>query len=100
MSCDANTSKALNFGREFGRSLTRGFSEGRSTGDLRGGGSGRERGETRGRVHEYVIEPEEFQKLPDTAILVVHDKQVILADCDPAIRARPTTATVPYRPGS
>lgn len=98
VSTDASTSRSLNFGREFGRSLTRGFSEGSSTADLRGGGTGRERGQTRGRVHEYVIEPEEFQKLPDTAILVINDKNVTLADCDPSIRGRPSTSTVPYRP--
>jgi len=97
---DESTSRALSFGREFGRTLTRGFSRGRSTADQYGGGTGRERGTTYGRVHEYVIEPEEFQKLPETAMLVIDDKAVTLGDCDPAIRTRPTTATLPYRPGS
>jgi hypothetical protein len=97
VSSDANTSNALSFGASFGRTITRGFSRGESAADLHGGGSGRDRGTTRGRVHEYVLEPEEFQRLPDTAMLVINDKDVTLADCNPAIRTSPSTATVPYR---
>lgn len=98
VSCDQNTSRSLNFGSHFGKSVSRGLSRGQSEAELRGGGIGRERSVTYGRVHEYVLEPEQFQQLPETAMLVINDKSVTLGDCDPSIRARPSTATFPYQP--
>jgi hypothetical protein len=50
-----------------------------------------------GRVREYIMEPEQFQQLPDTAMLILDDKTATLADCDPSIRRRPSTAHGPYQ---
>jgi len=96
VSSDRITSRALSFGSNFGRTLTRGFNRGESHAVLEGGGRSRDRTETWGRVHEYVLEPEQFQQLPDTAMLVIQDKRVTLADCEPSIRALPLTANRPY----
>lgn len=95
-SYDRTTSSALNFGRSFGRTVTRGFSRGQSEAVLDGGGRSRDRTEEWGRVHEYVLEPEQFQQLPDTAMLVIQDKRVTLADCNPSIKALPVTTNRPY----
>lgn len=98
VSCDQNTSKSLNFGRDFSRSITSGSSRGTSSGRDHSTGFTKTRVTETGRVHEYVIEPEQFQSLPDTTMLVVEDNRVTLADCDPSIRGRAVTATEPFQP--
>lgn len=87
---------ALNFGRSFGTSVSNSLTSGTTHGATSGSGSSHVVTQSQGRVHEYVIEPEVFQSLEEFVMLVVVDRNVVLANCDYRIAREPGVSPVPY----
>jgi hypothetical protein len=79
---------SFNFGRNFGTSVARSLAAGR--------GVNTAKAVAQQRVHEYVIEPEQFQQLEDHRMLVVADGAVTLASSDFAIRKDPGRSIHPF----
>jgi len=50
---------------------------------------------SQGRVHEFVLEPDEFKRIPEGAALVINGDEVTLTFCDPKIRRLPVTVPFP-----
>lgn len=92
---DQSTTRSWNFGQGFGSSVSRGMSRSQQQTSTSGGGTSSSTATSTGRVHEFVVEPEEFTRLPDGAALVIQGDEVVLTFCDPAIRRRPATAALP-----
>jgi hypothetical protein len=88
---------ALSMGRSFGTNVSRSFSTGSTTTQGAGRSASSTTTTSRGRVHEYVIEPEVFQRLDEDVMLVVDDDAVTLASCDYRIHKAPSRSAVPYR---
>lgn len=86
---------SLSFGRTFGSSVTRTLSNSQSTTTTQGGGTSTTHQTSQGRVHEYVVEPDVFQKMQESMMLVVTNDTVMLANCDPSIRRLPQTSPSP-----
>jgi hypothetical protein len=77
---------AFAFSRQVGTSVTSSFDSSSSQTRTRGGGSSTTSTTSAGRVHEYVVEPEVFQKMPEELMLVVADDTVTVASCANDIR--------------
>jgi hypothetical protein len=85
----------LNFGRSFGSTVSTSFSSGTNQSSSTGGSRQRTHTTSLGRTHEYVLQPETFQHLPDDLMLVVDRRTVVLASCDPEIAGSSLAAAGP-----
>jgi hypothetical protein len=74
-----------------GISLSEGISTGTSSGvnRSRGIGANDSLARTAQRSREFLVEQHELQHLPERAVVLVRQRQVLLADADPAIMALP-----------
>jgi hypothetical protein len=88
----------LIFARNFGRSVSTSFTTGSGTTTSHGGSTQHTRTTSLGRVHEYVVQPEVFQRLEESCMLIVDHRTVTLASCDTRIPGSPLTATRPLNP--
>lgn len=95
-STSGSSGGTLNFGRSFGTNVSRSFANGSSQTSTSGGGTNHTVTTNQGRVHEFVVEPEVFQRLDEFVMLVVVDNAVVLANCDYRIRKQPSTSAMPY----
>jgi hypothetical protein len=86
---------ALSVGRSFGRTVSTSFTSGRSSTVGTGGSQSRTMTASYSRDHDYVLQPEEFRKLPDDQMLVVRGQTAVLASCDPRIATLPVTSSTP-----
>lgn len=77
---------AFNFSRSIGSSVSRSFERGSSSTNTSGGSSSTTQTTSAGRVHEYVIEPEVFQQMPDHLMMVVANATVTIASCENQLR--------------
>ncbi len=92
---DATTSRAWTFGAGFGSTVTRGISQSRSQATVSGGGINYSAAQSTQRVHEFVVEPDEFKRIPDYAALVIQGDEAVLTFCDPGIRRNPLAIAYP-----
>ena len=92
------TRHLLIFARDFGRSVSTSLTTGSSTTTSHGGSTQQTRTTSLGRVHEYVVQPEVFQRLEESCMLIVDRHTVTLASCDARIPGSPLTATRPLAP--
>lgn len=92
-STEAGTSFTPFFGLNFGTHLARSFGNGTSETSGQGYGINTSRAQQTGRVHEYVIEPEEFQRLEEYAIVFADGKQVTYVNGDHRVRHHPNALT-------
>ena len=88
----------LVFARDFGRSVSTSFTTGSGTTTSVGGSTQRTQTTSLGRVHEYVVQPEIFQRLEESCMLIVDHRTVTWASCDTRISGSPLTATQPLAP--
>lgn len=84
---------AFNFSRSVGSSVSSSFERGSSTTSSTGGSSSTTSTTSTGRVHEYVLEPEVFQQMPDDLMLVVSNGTVVVASCQNDVRWSAQTST-------
>lgn len=77
---------AFNFSRSVGSSVTSSFERGSSQTQTRGGSSSTTTTASSGRVHEYVVEPEVLQRMPDDVMMIVGHETVVIVSCQNSIR--------------
>jgi hypothetical protein len=82
----SGNSRTSNFGLGFGGSITRSFGYSNTDTETKGGGTSHVQTTNTSRVHEFRIEPEEFQHLEEHAMLVVEGKHVTYTSCDYRLR--------------
>ncbi|MGQ0631630.1 MAG: hypothetical protein ACT4P1_11340 [Sporichthyaceae bacterium] len=85
---------AFSFSRSVGTSVSRSFEQGTSINQSRGGSTSNTATTSAGRVHEYVVEPEVLQRMPDDLMLIVGDDSVTIASCRNSLRRSPQTSTL------
>jgi hypothetical protein len=90
--------KTLNFGHNFGTTVTESFSSNDTHTTSTGGSRQRTHTTTVGRTHDYVLQPETFQRLDDDLMLVVDHRTAVLVNCDPAILGSPRVSPTPLGP--
>lgn len=71
----------FNFSRSVGSTVTSSFERGTSETHTTGGSSSTTTTTSTGRVHEYVVEPEVFQQMPDDMMMIVARETVMVASC-------------------
>ncbi|GIJ63544.1 hypothetical protein [Virgisporangium aurantiacum] len=95
----ANWSTALLFfARDFGRSVSTSFTTGSGITTSHGGSAQTTRTTSLGRVHEYIVQPEMFQRLEETCMVIVDHRTATLASCDARIPGSSLTSTLPLAP--
>lgn len=77
---------AFNFSRSVGSSVTSSFERGTSTTTTSGASRSTTSTTSSGRVHEFVLEPEVFQQMPEDLMLVVGNGTVVVASCQNRLR--------------
>lgn len=82
----------FNFSRSVGSTVTNSFERGTSQTSSTGGSRSTTNTTTSGRVHEYVVEPEVFQQMPDDMMLIVARETVVVASCHNQLRWSSQTA--------
>lgn len=90
--------KTLNFGHNFGTTVTDSFSINDSHTTSTGGSRQLTRTTSFGRTHDYVLQPETFQRLDDDLMLVVDHRTAVLVNCDPAILGSSQVSPTPLGP--
>ena len=83
----------FSFNRTVGSSVTRSFERGTSQTATAGGSSSTTSTTSAGRVHEYVVEPEVFQQMPDDAMMIIARSMVLTASCANQLRTSKLTST-------
>lgn len=77
---------AFNFSRSVGSTVSSSFERGTSQTQTQGGSRSTTSTTSAGRVHEYVLEPEVFQQMPDDVMLVIGDGTATVASCQNDLR--------------
>lgn len=88
-SSNSSYSRSTNFGWGFGRSVSRSFGTSDTNTQGQGHAVNRSTAQQISRVHDYVIEPEEFQHLEEYAVVLVDGKKATLVNCDYRLRNHP-----------
>ena len=86
------TGMAFNFSNSLGSSVSRSFEQGTSTNVTSGGSRSTTNTTSTGRVHEYVIEPEVFQQMPDDLMMIASNGTVVVASCENKLRRSKQTS--------
>lgn len=86
---------AFNFSSAVGSSVTSSYSRSTSTSASSGRSVSNTRTSSQGRVHEYVLEPEVFQQMPDGMMFVVFNGSVTVASCQNRLRRSRSTSLAP-----
>lgn len=76
----------FSFGRTVGSTVTNSFERGSSQTQTTGGSKSTTTTTSSGRVHEYVVEPEIFQQMPDDMMMIVAKDTVVVASCHNQLR--------------
>lgn len=92
---DRSLSLTKDFGTRLGGSLSLAISKSRGVTETTGGSTSSATTKNVTRVNEPILEPEIFRDIPDTTMLIVSRDQVVIADCNPRIRALPITSPTP-----
>lgn len=79
-------SGGFNFSRTVGSTVTNSFERGSSQTQTSGGSKSTTTTTSAGRVHEYVVEPEIFQQMPDDMMMIVAKDTVMVASCHNQLR--------------
>jgi hypothetical protein len=94
-SSGSGTTRTHTWGHLFGSTIARSFNEEETSTHGTGGGTSRTATLNTARVHEYVIQPEQFQQLDDLAMLVADGKRATLASCDYRLHRGSQTSPLP-----
>jgi hypothetical protein len=94
-STSSGTTRTHSWGASFGSSVARSLSDETNESSTAGGSTSRTSTTNTSRVHEYVIEPEEFQQLDDMVMLVAEGKRAVLGSCDYHLHRDPLASRQP-----
>lgn len=94
-SAGSGTTRTRQWGHLFGSTIARSLNEEETSTHGTGGGTSRTATLNTSRVHEYVIQPEQFQQLDDLTMLVADGKRATLASCDYRLHRGPQTSPLP-----
>ncbi len=88
----STTTRGSSFGSSFARSVSKSLGSSTGTSTTRNTGQSLTTTTSTGKVHEFVIQPEEFQHLDEFSMLAVEGKRAILASCDYRLRNNRNTS--------
>lgn len=86
---------AFNFSRSVGTSVSKSFEQGTSTSTTAGGSTSTTTTSSAGRVHEFVVEPEAFQRMPEDTMMIVGQGTVSIVSSDNGLRRSKQTSKQP-----
>lgn len=85
-SSSSSSTHKRSFFFEFGMQLTKTLGSADTQTQGKSSGSSHTVTQSASRTHDYVIQPEEFQRLPEDMVLLAGERQAVLASCDYRLR--------------